>query len=115
MKITLNGVGNDRCLVFEGSMTCKFAREIENSIIDMMRRHPKINVDLSRVHEIDRCGVHLLSVLKSFGGDAVKIIATSSEVEMTLQQMISPIYHHTRPGSSGTKFRTSPAAQAASL
>lgn len=114
MKITLNGTGNDHCLVFEGSMTCKFAREIENSIIDMMRRHPRINIDLSRVHEIDRCGIHLLSVLKSFGGDAVKIIATSPEVEVTLHQL-SPIHCHTRPGSSASKFRKSPAMQAASL
>lgn len=114
MKITLNGAGNDHCLIFEGSMTCKFAREIENSIIDMMRRYPRINVDLSRVHEIDRCGVHLLSVLKSFGGDAVKIIATSPEVEMTLHHL-SPIHHHTRPGSNSSKFRKAPALQAASL
>lgn len=114
MKITLNGAGNDHCLIFEGSMTCKFAREIENSIIDTMRRHPRINVDLSRVHEIDRCGVHLLSVLKSFGGDAVKIIATSPEVEMTLHH-ISPIRQHTRPGGNGTKFRQAPAVQSASL
>ncbi|WP_157651156.1 hypothetical protein [Dechloromonas denitrificans] len=114
MKITLNGVGNNHCLVFEGKMTCKFAREIENSIIDMMRRHPKINVDLSRVHEIDRCGVHLLSVLKSFGGEAVKIIATSPEVEITLHHLY-PLHQHVRPGSNGSKFRKAPALQSASL
>lgn len=114
MKITLNREANAHCLIFEGSMTCRFAREIENSIIDMMRRHARINVDLSRVHEIDRCGIHLLSVLKSFGGEAVKIIATSPEVEMTLNH-ISPVHHHARPENNGTKFKKSSALQAASL
>lgn len=68
-------------LIFEGRMTCEFARELEDQIIDALRRYRHFEVDLSGVSEIDLCGVRLLGVLEAVGGKAVKIVATSPAVE----------------------------------
>jgi len=71
---------NDCCLIFDGEMTCKYSREIENRIIESMRSHQFLKVDLSGVRQIDLCGIHLLGVLRSFGNDAVSIVAASPVV-----------------------------------
>lgn len=84
MKIELSSSDNGTYIVFSGPMTCQHSREIENSIIDAMRRHRRLNVDLSEVKEVDLCGIHLLRVLKSFGGDAVRIVATSPSIDYAL-------------------------------
>jgi len=89
MNITQNGSKDDCCLVFDGQMTYPFSREIENQIIDSMRRHRRLKVDLSGVREIDLCGIHLLGVLRSFGDDALRIIATSPVVDAALSRLPS--------------------------
>lgn len=86
----------DRCIVFEGSMTYANSRNIENFIIDLMRRYLQLSIDLSRVDEIDRCGVHFLAILKRIGGDAVRIVATSPAVDMALAH--APAFGHGRRG-----------------
>ena len=68
-------------MVIDGSMTFPFSRQIEDRLIDTMRRHPRIEVDLSGVHEIDLCGIHHLQLLQTIGGEKVNIIALSPVVE----------------------------------
>ena len=68
-------------LVFDSAMTIKHATKIENMILDAMRRHPKVEVDLSRVDEIDLCGLHLLGFLDRFADKGIVIIATSPAVD----------------------------------
>lgn len=106
MNITLN-VGGDRCcLKFEGEMTRWFLRAIEDRIIDCMRRYPHIDVDLAGVSEIDVFGARLLTVLRSFGEEVIRIVATSPVVEATLSQ--TPRTPATRRSSSqGKVARTS--------
>lgn len=74
-------------MTFSGAMTYEHSREIENQIIDALRRHPHLDVDLSAVDRIDSCGTHLLCMLKSYGGDAVSIVATSPSVEDALTHL----------------------------
>lgn len=90
-KVKSSSLGNH--LVFSGPMTCRNSRDIENRIINAMRQHPQLTVDLSGVEEIDLCGIHLLGVLQSFGGEAVRIIATSPSVDAALLQLPSTHRH----------------------
>lgn len=71
-------------VVFEGSMVCKNSRAIEQSILEMVRQHRHLKIDLSAVNEIDRCGVHLLAMIKSFGDEFVEIVATSPIVDVAM-------------------------------
>lgn len=68
-------------LTFDGSMTLAFARELEDRIISAMRRHPRLEVDLSGVREIDPSGIHLIRLLQTVGGKAVDFVAASPIVE----------------------------------
>ena len=72
-------------LTFDGSMTIHFANELEDKILDAMRQHQRLEVDLSGVREIDLCGVHLLRLLQTLGGKAVNFVATSSIVENAIK------------------------------
>lgn len=68
-------------LTFDGSMTIDFANELEDRIIDAMRQHRRLEVDLSGVREIDLCGVHLIRLLQTVGGKDVDFVATSPVVD----------------------------------
>lgn len=72
-------------LTFDGSMTLSFANEIEDRILAAMRQHPRLEVDLSGVREIDLCGIHLLRLLQTLGGRAVDFVATSPIVEHAIK------------------------------
>ena len=93
MEIEVNSGNNGSYLIFSGPMTCENSRQIENRIINAMRQHSQLCVDLSAVQEIDLCGIHLLGVLQSFGGDAVHIIATSPTVDAALLHLPSTHRH----------------------
>ncbi|MGP1609068.1 MAG: hypothetical protein ACTS5G_00075 [Burkholderiales bacterium] len=88
---------NEKCcrLVFDGAMTRPHSREMEDRIIDSMRRYPRLDVDLSGVTELDLCGVHLLGVLRSFGEKMIRIVGASPLVEEALarQQPMQPRLH----------------------
>lgn len=83
--------GNDGVsrLVFDGKITCDSTRELEERIIDTMRVHPRIEVDLSSVVEIDICGIHLIGVMQNMGGANVKIVATSPAVERAFRNLLA--------------------------
>lgn len=68
-------------LVLDSAMTLTHASEIESRLLDAMRRHPKVEVDLSRVNEIDVCGLHLLGFLDHFTDKGLVIVATSPAVD----------------------------------
>lgn len=87
MELEISRDDSGQCLVFCGPMTCHNSRQIENRIIRAMRQHPQLSVDLSGVEEIDLCGIHLLAVLQSFGGEAVHIVATSPTVDAALLRL----------------------------
>jgi anti-anti-sigma regulatory factor len=107
MKIAVTSRNDGNYIVFTGPMTCEHSREIENRIIDAMRHHSQLNVDLSGVEEIDLCGIHLLSVLHSYGGESVRIVATSPTVDAALMRLPSNRRHarlkqHIKPFSRST-------------
>lgn len=90
MSVTLENGNQSSCrLVFGASMTLAHARELEDQIIDAMRHHQKLEVDLSGVCEIDICGVHLLGMLKTLGGTGLRIVATSPVVEQQYTRFLS--------------------------
>lgn len=88
-----NGGTNDDSgfhLVLDGKMTVAFSDELEDRIINAMRKYPRLKVDLSGVHEIDRCGIHLIRLLQTVGGKAVDFIATSPIVEQAFKDLLAP-------------------------
>lgn len=74
-------------LTFKSKMTFEFSAEIEDMILDALRRYTHIEVDLSKVKEIDICGVHLLGLLENFANKGVEIIATSPAIEKAYEQL----------------------------
>lgn len=82
MDILTNNDSGERCLIIEGPMTSKNVLDIEKQIIDTMRAYRSIDVDLSKVTEIDRHGIHLINFLKKIGGQAVQITAASPAVKL---------------------------------
>jgi hypothetical protein len=74
-------------LTFKSKMTFEFAGEIEDMILDALRRYTHVEVDLSNVNEVDICGVHLLGLLENFANKGVEIIATSPAIEKGLERL----------------------------
>ena len=74
-------------LKFDGKMTHDVYRELEDRVIDAMRRHEHLEVDLSEVSEIDLCGLHLVGLLQSVG----VIVAASSVVEQASKRLMSTL------------------------
>lgn len=65
-------------------MTHPQSHEIEQRIIDSVRIHKRLKVDLSGVDEIDLSGTHLLGVLLSFDEGVIDIVATSPVTKAAL-------------------------------
>ncbi len=84
MNLKFNDSEDGRCVILEGSMICKNSRATERFLLDMLRQHRQLKVDLSKVTEIDRCGIHLLAMIKSFGSEFVEIVATSPVVDVAM-------------------------------
>src|SRR6185369_489229 len=79
-------------LSFVGKMTIEFADELEDKIIAAVRRFRYLEVDLSGVHEIDHCGIHLLGLLETLGGKDVVIVASSQVVEQARRRQRTSFY-----------------------
>ena len=77
-------------LIFDGCLTFEFARELEDCIIDALRRYTHFEVDLSGVLEIDLCGLHLLRVLETVGGENFQTVAGSLLVEQAQRRLLAP-------------------------
>lgn len=77
-------------LTFDRQMTFAFATELEDMIIDALRRYKCVEVDLSKVVEIDLYGTHLLGLLQSFFGKGVVVVGTSPAVEKVYGRLASP-------------------------
>lgn len=90
MNITLVCSTKGCRLTFDGDMTLEHSAEMEDGIIDAMRAYKQLDVDLSGVTNIDYCGIHMLGLLQSMGGQAVNIVATSPVVEEALQRFLAP-------------------------
>lgn len=75
-------------LTFEGKMTFDVAAGLEERIVNAMRRHQRLEVDLSGVTEIDLCGIHLLGLLHSIGGEEVVIVGNSPIVEQASRRLL---------------------------
>lgn len=84
---------------FGGNMTVDCSRELEDKIIEALRRYSRFEVDLSRVERIDLCGLHLLQILESIGGKGVSIVASSGCVDRARQHLLaSPRRSYLRSG-----------------
>lgn len=90
MSVNLIDKENACRLVFEGSMTFEFARELEDNIIDALRRYTEFEIDLSGVREIDVCGIHLLGVIDAVAGRHVEVVETSPVVQQAYGKLLSP-------------------------
>lgn len=90
MNVRLIDTEGTTRLLFEGHLTFEFARELEDRIIDALRRHAQLEVDLSGVVEIDVCGLHLLRILDAVGGDGIRTVATSPAVEQARLRLMAP-------------------------
>lgn len=90
VSVMLLDEGDGCRLTFEGQMTFEFSRDLEDQIIDALRRFTRFKLDLSRVDEIDLCGLHLLQIIHSFCGDRVEVIAGSPLVERASRQLLAP-------------------------
>lgn len=75
-------------LTFDGSMTVAFSNELEDRIINAMRKYKHLEVDLSGVREIDLCGIHLIRLLQTVGGKAVDFVAASPIVEHAVRGLL---------------------------
>lgn len=75
-------------LKFDGKMTHQFYRELEDQVIDAMRRHENLEIDLSGVEEVDLCGLHLIGLLQSVG----TIVATSPAVEQASKHLLASLH-----------------------
>lgn len=75
-------------LTFAGKMTFDVAANLEDRIVNAMRRHERIEVDLSGVTEIDLCGIHLLGLLHGVGGNEVLVVDSSPIVEQASKRLL---------------------------
>lgn len=89
MSVTLIDKGNACRLVFDGYLTFEFSRDLEDRIIDALRRFKQFELDLSNVQEIDLCGLHLLQTIHSFCGDKVELVAGASIVEQASRRLLT--------------------------
>lgn len=87
LNITLIDKAQTCRLVFEGDLTMEFAREMEDRIIDALRRYTQFEVDLSGVSDIDICGIHLLGVLDAVAGSQVTVLERSPAVERAYERL----------------------------
>ncbi|HJW25060.1 MAG TPA: STAS domain-containing protein [Rhodocyclaceae bacterium] len=87
MNMTLIDQQHACRLVFGGSLTIEFARELEDRIIDALRRYSDFEIDLSGVQEIDVCGIHLLGVLDAVGGSHVTVVDSSPAVQRAYERL----------------------------
>ncbi|MFZ4535293.1 hypothetical protein [Propionivibrio sp.] len=94
-------------LKFDGKMTYAFYRELEDRVIDAMRRYKRLEIDLSKVTEIDLCGLHLVGLLLTAG----IIVATSDVVERASRSLIGTLHaaaHGCAPRSEHASINLQP-------
>lgn len=72
-------------LAIHGPMTFAVRPLLEEQIISAMRRHRRLEVDLSEVCQIDLFGVHLLGLLRGVGA----VVATSPVIEAAAQRLLA--------------------------
>lgn len=84
MSVRLEGHERGCRLIFDGQMTKECQRELEDRVIDALRRYRRFELDLSGVCKIDAYGKRLLALLKEICGSAVEIIACSTSVRQAL-------------------------------
>ena len=102
-------------LTFDKQMTFAFAAELEDLILDALRRYKHIEVDLSKVKEIDLYGAHLLGLLQSFFGKGMVLVGTSPAVDKAYRRFLSPLCtaQSSRPSSRLGNTRTTRAKRGA--
>lgn len=85
-------------LKFEGKMTFDVWKDLEERVIDAMRRYKHLEVDLSEVQEIDLCGLHLVGLLRTVG----TVVAVSPAVEQSSRRLLAST-HGTHLGFTARK------------
>jgi anti-anti-sigma regulatory factor len=112
MNVALVDKGHTCRLILEGEMTFAFARYMEDRIIDALRRYRRIEVDLAGVSEIDLCGIHLLGVLQTVGGEGVHIVANSPVVEQGAARLLASGRGHWLRAGAREPVKGSPSSAA---
>ncbi|MBS1188846.1 MAG: hypothetical protein H6R10_638 [Rhodocyclaceae bacterium] len=87
MRVTLIDKEHACRLVFAGSLTTKFARRLEDLVIDVLRRYTEFEIDLGKVREIDAYGIYLLGVLNRVAGPHVQLVDCSPAVQRAYEQL----------------------------
>lgn len=90
MSITLVADGSACRLTLAGKITVESWRELEDGIIDALRRYTHFEVDLSGIREIDLCGIQLIEMLRSLGGTNLRIVAASPLVDQASRRLLAP-------------------------
>lgn len=89
MSITVIAIENGCRLVFGGDLTFDFAPDLEDRVIDALRRYTYFELDLSGVQKIDSFGIHILGLLMGFGDDRVKIVSNLQLVEQAYEKFFA--------------------------
>ena len=97
MNVTLICSNTGCRLTFVGDMTLEHSAQMEDAIIAAMRSYKHLDVDLSGVSGIDACGIHMLGLLRSLGGKAMNIVATSPVVDEAMRRF--PVPQEYQPSS----------------
>lgn len=71
-------------LSFAGRLRLADCPEFDNDLIDALRHCRRLEVDLSRVLEIDRYGRHLLVLLRRVANREVRIVGATPAIELAL-------------------------------
>ena len=78
-------------LTVDQKMTLQFADGLEDTILDALCRYKLVEVDLSKVKEIDLYGAHLLGLLQAFSAKGLVLVGTSSAVDEAFRRFREPL------------------------
>lgn len=103
MDVGLKSDDQSDCrLLFGASMTVAHVDALAAQISNAMRRHQKLEVDLSGVREMDACGVHLPGMLNALRRGEIRIVATApvadEQYENLLASLRGSLLHRKRRG-----------------
>ena len=94
MSVTIIDHDQSCQLIFTGRLTCEFSREMEDRIIEALRRYRHVDIDLAAVEEVDLCGLHLLGMLQNIGGEHARIVARSAVVDQASKRLLTSYRSH---------------------
>ena len=83
--MTASGQSSSFQIGIEGEMTICTATEVRIDLMEALREHDEVEVDLGSIHEIDSAGLQLMLMAKRCPGKTVKFIRHSAAVLRMLE------------------------------